>query len=75
MPTSVSIVKRVIGRGGAYSATSGARIVKNRAIKLQQPKAVAQKSVGKTSIVQMYAIRNPPEMPPFAIIIKNGIKL
>lgn len=50
-PSAVIDVKISIGKGGYFSAISGAKIVATLAKKLQNPIAVAQNKVGNTSTV------------------------
>ena len=73
-PIVVRLTKIIIGSGGSLSATWGAKIVKTLAKKLQNPRAVAQKRVGKISTVAIYTITNAPAIPNLARITKNGIQ-
>jgi len=74
MPIPQRPVKTIIGRGGSASAICGATIVSTRARKLHTPKAVAQKSVGKISTMQMYTLTKEPEIPIFVNTTKAGIR-
>lgn len=72
-PPAVIDVNISIGRGGGFSAISGAKMVAILAKKLQKPRAVAQKSVGNTSTVDTYTITKPLEIPNLAKVTKMGI--
>lgn len=67
-------VYTIIGYGSAASAMTGAKMVENRAKRLQMPNAVAQISVGKNKGVARYAILNAKEIPNLASKTKVAVK-
>jgi hypothetical protein len=73
-PATLMHVKTIIGSRPDFSATTGAIIVTNLAKKLQKPRAVAQKSVGKRSTVDTYTITKPLATPNLTKAMKRGIK-
>ena len=64
--------KSIIGSRLWISATSGEKIVKSLAGKLQKPSAVAAKSTGNKSKLQRKQMQKADEMPNFAKSTRNG---